>query len=204
MFIGHFAVAFGAKKVAPKVSLGTLVLASQFIDLLWPLFLLLGIEHVHIEPGNTAFTPLNFYDYPITHSLVGVTLWSFLLGGIYFAVRRDAASSLVVAFVVASHWILDFITHRPDLPLGFNNATHVGLGLWNSIPATLVIEIILFIAGVTLYLRTTTAKDNIGKFGLWSLIIFMMIIYVGNVFGPPPPSEHVIALAGNLGWLFVL
>lgn len=94
MFIGHYAVAFAAKKVAPKISLGTLFLSSQFIDLLWPLLLLLGVEHVRIDPGNTAFTPLDFYDYPFTHSLVGVLFWSVFLGLVYFAVRRYARGGM--------------------------------------------------------------------------------------------------------------
>src|SRR3989339_132004 len=118
MFIGHYAVALAAKKGAPKVSLGTLFIAAQLVDLLWPLFLLLGLEHVRIDPGNTAFTPLDFYDYPITHSLVGAVGWSMLLGGVYYGFRRERKSAVVIGLVVFSHWILDLITHRPDLPLG--------------------------------------------------------------------------------------
>ena len=78
MFIGHFAVALGAKKVAPAVSLGTMFLAAQLADLLWPTFVLLGIERVEIAPGATAVTPLDFVSYPYSHSLLALALWSTL------------------------------------------------------------------------------------------------------------------------------
>jgi membrane-bound metal-dependent hydrolase YbcI (DUF457 family) len=123
MFAGHFAVAFAAKKAAPKVSLGTMILAGQFVDLLWPALLVTGIEHVRIAPGNTAFTPLDFYDYPITHSLAGSFGWAVLLGIVFYLVRRDRTSSIILAAVSFSHWILDLVTHRPDLPIWFSGDT---------------------------------------------------------------------------------
>ena len=140
MFLGHFAVSFGAKKPAPAVSLGTMFLAAQFVDLLWPLFLLLGLEHASIEPGNTAVTPLDFYDYPFTHSLAGTLLWSCVLGLAYFAVKRNVRNAVAVGLAVSSHWFLDFLTHRPDLPLWFSGGPHVGLGLWNSVAGTVVVR----------------------------------------------------------------
>ena len=132
MFIGHYAVALGAKKISPTVSLGTLFPASQFIDLLWPIFLLLGLEHVRIDPGNTVFTPLDFYDYPISHSLLAVLGWSLGFGLLYYAVQRSGRNALILGALVLSHWVLDFISHRPDLPLIPGMETRVGLGLWNS------------------------------------------------------------------------
>lgn len=204
MFLGHFAVALAAKRVAPKTSLGTLIASTQFVDLLWPLFLLLNLEHVLIEVGNTAVTPLNFYDYPITHSLVGALAWSLLFGGVYFVLRKDPRAAWVVGLGVLSHWVLDFITHRPDLPLGFGSETYFGLGLWNSLPATLIVEVSLFVVGIALYIRNTKAKDKIGSYGFWALTAFLAVIYIGNLFGPPPPSEEMIAAAGNALWLFVL
>ncbi|HXG39243.1 MAG TPA: hypothetical protein VNL36_10790, partial [Bacteroidota bacterium] len=177
---------------------------TQFVDLLWPLFLLLNLEHVLIEVGNTAVTPLNFYDYPITHSLVGALAWSLLFGGVYFVLRKDPRASWVVGLGVLSHWVLDFITHRPDLPLGLGSETYFGLGLWNSLPATLVVELGLFVVGIALYIRNTKAKDKIGSYGFWALTAFLVVIYIGNLFGPPPPSEEMIAVAGNAMWLFVL
>jgi hypothetical protein len=203
MFIGHYAVALAAKKVAPRTSLGTLFISVQLVDLLWPLMLLLGLEHVKIDPGNTAVTPLDFYDYPITHSLLGAFVWSAVFGGIYFAVRRYRRGALVLGLGVLSHWILDFITHRPDLPLGFGG-TYLGLGLWNSLPGTIVVEAGLFIGGLILYLRSTRTNDRIGTYGLWALAAVLVAIYVANVFGPPPPDSSAIAVAGNAMWLFVL
>lgn len=203
MFIGHYAVALGAKKVAPGVSLGTLFLATQMVDLLWPLFLLLGFEHVRIDPGNTVMTPLDFYDYPITHSLLGAVAWSLLTGLLYYGFRSNVRNALVVAGAVISHWILDLLTHRPDLPLGFGSTVYVGLGLWNSLWGTLLLELSLFLAGLFLYAGCTRARDRYGSYGLWSLAAVLLLIYAGNLFGPPPPSEAAIALAGNASWLFV-
>jgi hypothetical protein len=204
MFLGHYAVGLASKKVVPKVSLGTLFLAAQLVDLLWPLFLLLGLEHVRIDPLNTAITPLDFYDYPITHSLVGAVLWSCATGLIYTLLKRDKRTAVVIGLVVLSHWILDLITHRPDLPLGLGGSTYFGLGLWNSVFGTLVAEFGLFAAGIILYTRATTAKDRIGSIGFWSLTGTLALIYIGNIAGPPPPSASVIAVAGNASWLFVL
>lgn len=204
MFLGHYAAAFAAKRFAPKTSLGTLFLSSQFVDLLWPLFLLLGIEHVRIEPGNTIVTPLNFYDYPFSHSFLTAVFWSSLLGVLYFAINRYKKGALVVGICVFSHWLLDFIVHRPDLPLVPGRNIYVGLGLWNSLLGTFLFEIGIFIIGLMLYLRTTVAEDRIGKYSLWLLIIVLVIIYISSIFGPPPPNVRAIAIAGNALWLFIL
>ena len=115
MFLGHFAVGFGAKRLAPRASLGTLLLAAQFIDLLWPTLVLLGVERVRIAPGITAVVPLDFEHYPISHSLLAVVGWALLFGAVYFLIRRDRRTSLVLGLAVLSHWLLDWITHRPDL-----------------------------------------------------------------------------------------
>jgi membrane-bound metal-dependent hydrolase YbcI (DUF457 family) len=204
MFIGHYAVALAAKKAAPRTSLGTLFLAAQFLDILWPLMLLAGLEHVRIDPGNTPFTPLDFYDYPITHSLAGALIWSLLFGGLYRLIRRDARGAVVVGACVFSHWVLDFITHRPDLPLWFTGSTRVGAGLWNSVGGTFVVEAGMYAAGVALYLKTTTRKDRTGVFAFWGLIVFLFAVYCANIFGPPPPDAGMIAIAGNAGWIFIL
>jgi hypothetical protein len=204
MFIGHFAVALGAKKAAPEVSLGTFFIASQLVDLLWPLFLLLGLEHVRIAPRVTAFTPLDFYDYPLTHSLASSIGWTVLAGGIYYLIRRDRRGAAVVGAAVFSHWLLDFATHRPDLPLAFGQGPYYGLGLWNSVPATLAVEIALFSAGIWLYWKSTSARDRAGSYGFWALAAFLLIAYFANVFGPLPTDAGLIAVAGNATWLFVV
>lgn len=203
MFLGHYAAALAAKKAAPRASLGTFILAAQLVDLLWPAFLLLGLEHVRVDPGNTAFTPLDFVSYPITHSLLAVLGWGALLGGIYRVARRYPRGGWIVAALVVSHWILDALTHRPDLPLIPGGETMVGLGLWNSVAATIVVEAALFVGAVWLYARTTRAIDRTGRWGFRSLVAVLTVIYVGNLFGPPPPGEQEIAIVSLVLWLFV-
>jgi hypothetical protein len=192
MFIGHFGVGFAAKRVAPRVSLGTAFLAAQFLDLLWPTLLLLGVESVRIAPGATAVTPLVFEHYPISHSLVAVICWGLALGAVY------ALTTLVV-----SHWLLDAIVHVPDLPLMPGAGPMVGLGLWQSKVATLAVEIPIFAAGVWLYVRSTRAKDKAGSYGLMGLVGFLALIHVGNLFGAPPPNATAIAWVGQAQWLLV-
>jgi membrane-bound metal-dependent hydrolase YbcI (DUF457 family) len=203
MFIGHYAVAFAAKKASPKISLGTLFIAAQLIDLIWPVLLLFGIEHVKVEPGNTAVTPLNFYDYPITHSLLGVLIWSVLMLLFYLFIRRDVKDALIVGFCVFSHWLLDLITHKPDLPLAPGSDKMFGLGLWNSIQGTIIVEAGFFVFAVYLYFSITKAKDKAGNYGFWSLVILLLIIYFANIFGSAPPDETVLPYVGLLTWIFV-
>ena len=203
MFIGHFGAGLAAKKVDNKISLGTLFLASQFIDLLWPFFLLFGLETVKIEPGNTAFTPLNFVSYPYSHSFFGVLIWSLLFGAVYFAFRKNIKSAILLAMLVMSHWILDLITHRPDLPLIPWIDLKVGFGLWNSVILTILIEGLIFGVGAYFYFKSTKAENKKGKFSLWTLIIFLVVIYLMNIFGSPPPSEQAIAYVGMFLWLLV-
>lgn len=203
MFIGHFALGFAAKKADPKVSLGTYFLAVQWADLLWPTLLLLNIETVEISPGITKMTPLDFTSYPISHSLLMMAVWGAVLGGIYFLFRKNTKGALIIALAVVSHWILDFITHRPDLPLYPGGTVRVGLGLWNSLWGTIIIEFALYAFCVWLYLRQTKANNKQGTWAFWSLVIFLLLIHVMNITGPPPPNVTAIAWAGHLQWLFV-
>lgn len=203
MFIGHFGVGLAAKKIMPLPSLGTLFMAVQFIDLLWPLFLLAGLERVVIDSGNTAFTPLNFIYYPFTHSFLGVLIWAVLFGLVYFLIRKNGKNAFLLGGLVLSHWLLDFIVHRPDLPLLPWSELKVGLGLWNSIVFTLLVEVLIFAGGVFVYLKTTNASNKSGSFGLWGLILFLLVIYALNVFGPPPEAVEPIAFVGLFQWLLV-
>lgn len=203
MFIGHFGVAFGSKRIDPKPSLGTFFLASQFIDLIWPIFLLLGIERVNIEPGNTAFTPLDFIYYPFTHSFMGVLIWGVLFGFVYYLLKKNWKSSVILGLLVVSHWILDLITHRPDLPLTLWDSSKVGFGLWNSVVLSILVEVLIFSTGVYLYSMVTGAKNKKGIYSYWGLVIFLFVIYVMNVFGDPPPSPEPVALIGLTQWLLV-
>jgi len=204
LLIGHFAVAFAAKRAVPRVSLGVLVAATELIDLLWPLFLFAGLESVRIDPGNTAVTPLAFVHYPITHSLVGASGWAILFGLLYWAVTRYAAGAVVVGLVTVSHWFLDALVHRPDLPLYPGSSTLVGLGLWNSVAGTVLVEGGMFLAGVWLYASGTRPRDRVGRYALWAFVAFLVLIYIGNLFGPPPPSVQAIAWAGMASYLLAL
>lgn len=204
MFLGHFGAGMAGKKVAPRVSLGTLFLASQFIDLLWPLFLIFGIEKVKIDPGNTAVTPLDFIYYPFSHSLIAVLFWALMFGAVYFLLRKDFKAAVILGLLVTSHWILDLLTHRPDLPIYPGGSAFVGLGLWNSLAGTIVVEGAIFIAGVYLYISATKAKNKSGLYGFWALIFFLVIIYISNLFGPPPPSVEPLGYVGLAQWLLIL
>ncbi len=204
MFIGHFGVGLGLKRAAPQISLGTLFLASQFIDLLWPTLLLLGVEQVEIAPGITRVTPLDFTHYPVSHSLLAVAGWAALFALVYGLIRKYAAGAWICGIAVISHWLLDFLSHRPDLPLMPGGGIKVGLGLWNSLPATLVVEFLVFGIGAWLYLRCTRAADRTGSIALWALFGFLVIVHLGNLFGPPPPSVPAIAWSAQAQWLIVL
>lgn len=203
MFIGHFAVGMAAKSVKPSLSLGSYFLAAQFVDLLWPTLLLLNLEQVIIEPGITVMTPLNFIHYPISHSLLMALVWALAGFTLVYLVKKDASAALMIGLCVASHWLLDFFTHRPDLPLTLSETTKVGLGLWNYKTATFIIESALFASGIYLYLKKTSSNDNVGKYGFIGLVAFLYIISVMNMIGPPPPDVNAIAWAGHLQWLFV-
>ena len=205
MFIGHYALAFGAKKVAPSVSLGTMFLACQLADLLWPTLLMLGVETVEIDPGNTLMTPLNFVSYPYSHSLLMLAAWAALFALAYRVIRGlNRTAMFVVAALVLSHYVLDLITHRPDLPVTISGTYKVGLGLWNYPGIALALEVGLFLIGTTLYLSVTRARDAIGRIGFWALIVVLAATYFAALYGPPPPSPATIAAAGQMLWLFVL
>lgn len=202
MFTGHYAAAFAAKRVAPSTSLGVLIAAAQLPDLIWPIFLMLGVEHAEIDPGNTALTPLAFTNYPWTHSLLFTALWGAVLAGLLVLMRRDRRGALVAGALVVSHWVLDVVVHRPDLPL-VPGGPLVGLGLWNHVGAALVVEWTLFAAGVWLYGRTTQARNAVGRYAWVALVAVLALIHIANTISPPPPSISAVAAAGLLLWLFV-
>lgn len=202
MFLGHFGLSFAGKRLVPAVSLGTLFLATQWADLLFWILSLVGIEHFRIAPGATRVTPMDFYDYPWSHSLAGLAGWGVLLGGLYFLFRKSRAGLWVLAAGVASHWVLDALVHRPDVPIGFSGP-YVGLSLWNSVPLTVLAEAAVFGGGVILYLRATAAKDRTGVWAFRALVAFLVVTWVASIAGPPPPSERAVEYTGLAMWLFV-
>lgn len=203
MFLGHFGIGFGLKRAAPAVSLGTLFLAAQFVDLLWPSLMLVGWESVRIEPGNTVVTPLNFVSYPISHSLLMAVVWGVAVGGLYWLVKKKQRPAVIIAVAVVSHWVLDLIVHRPDLPLLPASEIMAGFGLWDTPVVTYLLEFLFLTAGLWFYLRLTVAKNRTGSIALWALVAFLVVIYLTNILGPPPPSVEMIAVAGHAQWLIV-
>jgi hypothetical protein len=203
MFVGHLAAALAAKQAERRAPLAALVGAAYGLDLMWPLLLLAGVEAVRIDPGNTAFTPLAFDNYPWSHSLSMAVVWSVIAGRVAARVLRHARAGLFIGLTVLSHWVLDFVAHRPDLPLWPGGPT-VGLGLWNSIPLTLIVEGALLAAAVALYLRTTRPRDAVGKWAFWGLVLLTTAIWISGPFSPPPPSVTAIAVVGLALWLLPL
>ena len=201
MFIGHFAVAFAAKKAAPRASLGTLVVAAAFLDVVWPVLVLLGVERLRIVPNFTAVNPLDFTYYPWSHSLAMTIVWSFAFGLVYFAVSRDRAGAFWLALVVASHWVLDFVSHVPDMPLYPGGSEKVGLGLWRSIPATFAVEGLLFVAGIALYVQATRSKDRVGSIAWWAFVILLLALYIPGPWASRPPSGSAVAILGIIALL---
>jgi len=204
MVIGHFAVGFASKRFAPQASLGVLMAAPMLLDLLWPIFLLTGLERVRIAPGITAFTPLDLEYMPYSHSLLMSVVWALLFAGGYWFLTRYTAGAVVIAVGVFSHWVLDFITHRPDLPLYPGGHNKYGLGLWNSILGTVLVEVPMFIAGVWLYITTTRPKGVVGVLALWGLVAVAALIYANGLLGPPPANERTLAWFALTAWLVPL
>jgi membrane-bound metal-dependent hydrolase YbcI (DUF457 family) len=201
MFIGHFAVAFAAKKAAPKASLGTLVLAAAFLDVVWPVLVLAGVERFRIVPGVTAINPFDFTYYPWSHSLLMTVLWALAFALVYFASSRDRAGAVWVAIVVASHWVLDFVSHVPDMPLYPGGSEKLGLGLWQSIPATFAVEGVMFAVGVVLYLQATKSRDRIGNIAWWAFVGLLLALYIPGPWASRPPSENAVAIFGIIALL---
>jgi hypothetical protein len=193
MFIGHYAVGLASKKFAPRASMAALIAAPILLDLLWPIFLLLGWEHVSIVPNKNPFLRLQFDSYPISHGLVAVIGWATLFAAIYFGFTRYVAGTIVIWIGVASHWLLDFIVHVPDLPLGAHSRV-LGLGLWNHRWLTIAIELTLFAIAIWTYQRETRARDKIGLYAFLAFVLFLVLAYAGAAFGPPPPSVKKLVI----------
>jgi membrane-bound metal-dependent hydrolase YbcI (DUF457 family) len=203
MFIGHFAVSFAAKRVAPRASLGMTFVAAQLADLLWPIFLLTGVEAVAIRPTKNPFLNLGFTHYPWSHSLALELVWGALLGGLYWMATRQRREAIVVALLVPSHWLLDYVVHVPDLPL-YPGSSTFGLGLWEHPLATMIVELLVFGAGVAIYAAATRPKDRAGKYGLWGLVAFLLFLYAASIVSPPPSSVSALAWGALIGWPLML
>lgn len=189
MFIGHFGLSFAAKKAAPKVSLATLFIATQFVDILWPFMLIFNIEKVAVTPGYTKVNSYEFLYFPYTHSLFMGLVWGILTALIYFLIKKDTRGAIVIGLCVISHWFLDLVVHRADLPITPFGNYKAGFGLWNHVAATLIVELIIFFGGLFIYTSITRAKNKKGSRGLWALAALLILVTISNTFGPTPPNS---------------
>lgn len=191
MFVGHYGVSFAVKRADPSIPLWVLFIAVQLVDVFWAPFILLGIEKVRIVPGMTASNPLDLYYMPYTHSLVAALLWSAGALVVYRALGRwrpSRKAAMLIALAVFSHWLFDFLVHRPDLPL-YGNTAKVGLGLWNLPVIAFALEAVLLFGGMWLYLTTAPVRRvPVAVFGL-----VMLAIQAYVFFGPPPVSDRALA-----------
>jgi membrane-bound metal-dependent hydrolase YbcI (DUF457 family) len=190
MFVGHFAVGLAAKRIAPAISLGNLVLAAMLADLLWCLFMIAGIEHVQFRHAMGAGNYFQASDIAWSHSLLMDAVWGALLGAAYFLRRGSPRGAWILFAAVLSHWVLDWIAHRPDMPLAPGIHSYFGLGLWSSIPATILIEGGFWLATVILYARTFPSKSRAGIFAYWTVVALLTLAWYGNISGPPPRDPH--------------
>jgi hypothetical protein len=203
MFLGHFGAGLAAKRLTPYTSLGTLIFSVQLLDLAWPTLLALGVERARVVPGHTVVTPLAFDYYPWSHSLLMACAWAALLAAGYAVFRRYPRGAWVLGAGVVSHWVLDVVVHGPDLPLAPGVGPAVGLGLWNSLRVTLLLEAALFFGGLWVYVRNTEPTDRLGRHALAGFVAVLLIVYALSVFGPPPPGIDAVATAGHAQWLLV-
>jgi len=202
MFIGHYAVGLAAKQFAPRASMGALIAAPILLDLLWPIFLLLGWEHVSIIPNANPFLRFEFDSYPLSHGLVAVVGWATLYASIYFGVTRYVAGAIVVWIGVVSHWLLDYIVHLPDLQI-YAQSRMFGLGLWQHRWLTILLEFGLFAIGIGIYQNRTKPKDKVGLYGFAGFVAILLLAYAGVILGPAPGSVKKLALFTLITWIAV-
>jgi len=197
MFAGHFAPAFVAKTVDREIPLWVLVLAAQLLDLLWGVFLLLGVERLAIVPGITAANPLDLVFVPFSHSLAAAGIWALVASMVYanfVQYGRARGTPWIVGAVVLAHWFLDLLVHRPDLPL-LGTRLKVGLGLWAYPLPSLLLELGLLAGSLWWHDRRARPSSPRLRYGLLVLAALLVVIQLGAAFGPPPPSAHVVAVS---------
>jgi len=204
VFVGHFAVGLAAKRIAPRVSLSTAILAAAFSDIVWILCFVTGIEKVKIHPGLMVANSLDLIYIPFSHSLLMDAVWGAIFAAIYYQWRRDSRGAWILFAAVVSHWILDVATHRPDMPLSPGLDARFGLGLWNSRAATFFVEGGLWVACVVAYAKATQATTRSGIYGFWIMIVLLTALWIVSLGGSPPPSLASLAIVNTVFFAVVL
>lgn len=196
MFIGHFAPAFIAAAHVSKASgprLTTYFIAAQLVDWAFFTFALVGVEKMRIVPGATEMVPYDLYHMPYTHSLLGTLAWGAVFALLVLARTRYVAGAVIAALVVVSHWLLDWLTHRPDLTLAGGERVF-GLGLWNYPAIAIPLEIAITLGAFLFYLRRTRGPVGPPLVLLTALVAIQAIAW----FGPEPvaagPALYFTAL----------
>jgi hypothetical protein len=195
LLVGHIGVGLLGKSLEPKLSLGTLVFATVLADLLWCVLLFAGVESAQLRPGKGAVNYLASVEFPFSHSLLMTLVWGVIFGALYFWKRRYVRGAVVVFGAVLSHWVLDFIAHKPDLLLAPTTQKYFGLGLWNSVGGTILVEGGLWILAIILYTRATTAKKLLGIIVFWPVVALLTLAWFNNIAGPPPPSVTAMGIS---------
>lgn len=197
VLVGHLAVGFAAKRIEPRISLGTTVLASMLPDLLWGIFMLAGIEHVQFRQVRGAGNYFAASEFAYSHSLLMDTIWAAALAGTYFGRRGYPRGAWLLFAVVLSHWVLDVASHRPDMTLAPGVHKFLGLGLWTSIPATLIVEGGMWLAAIVVYVRATRPRNLAGTYIFWSVVALLTLAWYNNIAGPPPPNASAAGISAS-------
>lgn len=181
MFIGHFAPAFLAATHRKSSSLPVLFIGGQLVD--WAFFglLLTGAERMRFAPGTSAMNPMDLYQMPYTHSLIGAGVWALGFALLIALGGKGRTAALIGFGVVLSHWVLDFLVHVPDLTLA-GQPPKLGLGLWNHPLLEMPLEIALTLGSLALYARATGGMRP----ALWALAVLLLALQAVNWFGPQP------------------
>jgi hypothetical protein len=195
MFIGHYGVSLASKPLRPSVPLWVWFIAVQWMDVVWSIFVLFGIEKLRIVPGFTEANGLDLYYMPYSHGLPGSIVLSLLFGAIVamFVSENRATTLLLVAAASFSHWALDLIVHLPDLPL-YDDTAKVGFGLWRIVALSFSLELSLLCIGAWLYARSATFKGASSRYLYWGFVVVLAALQVIVNFGPQPSSGEMVAI----------
>jgi len=194
MFVGHLGAGLIGKRIEPAISLGTWTLAAIFADLIFFPLSILGIERFRVVAGVAQNRFVG--DIPFSHSLLLDALWGALFAGVYFAARRNRRGALLLFAAVLSHWVLDVVSHRPDMQIAPGVAATLGFGLWNSIPATLAVEGSLWVMGIVLYVRATRATGLTGIVAFWVGVALLTLVWWANIHRGMDPDPVRAGIGG--------